>query len=604
MRKLCFLLMCLQFAISQQVNAQAQMLNLANEYLVKKDFPKAAELFSQVYDNMPNDKRVIDGYCNALMGIKDYKRAEKILKSANKTDKNNFNYTLMLAQIYNETGETKKANKTLKELIETNANSESGARELSIVLENKGMSNYAIELLEKAKENSKNPYLFAEELSSLYNKKGDFNRAIESMLDLAALQPLRIDNVKNNLPRLITDAGKKDTLRQKLISRITQKPDDLVYPDLLAWYYIQEGDWESAFVQEKSLDFRLAQEGRRVLNFARTATKENEFNAALLAYDYILEKGKSGANYLTALTDKIAMLKQRLELNPKYTKEDVQALAQAYEQYFNDYPNLKNTEARRSHAALLARYTDDIKGAIDILKNMVSLPGMQSVLKGNAKLDLGDYELIAGNNWQATLLYSQVDKDFKNDMLGEEARFRNAKLSYYIGDFTWAQGQLDVLKASTSELIANDALNLSVLITENMPMDSNMAPLEMFSRADLLIFRNKFKEANITLDSISKVYTDNPLLDDILMARASIAQKQQNYELALGYLKQVYEQHKEDILADDALYQAAVINEKYMDNKKEAQYLYEKIILDYPGSTLIGESRKAFRRLRGDAEFN
>lgn len=36
------------------------------------------------------------------------------------------------------------------------------------------------------------------------------------------------------------------------------------------------------------------------------------------------------------------------------------------------------------------------------------------------------------------------------------------KLAYYRGDFKYAQGLLDVLKAATSELVANDAMQLSV----------------------------------------------------------------------------------------------------------------------------------------------
>src|SRR5262249_39209495 len=160
-------------------------------------------------------------------------------------------------------------------------------------------------------------------------------------------------------------------------------------------------------------------------------------------------------------------------------------------------------------------------------------------------LQMGDYYLIAGKMWDASLTYSQVDKEFKQDFMGEDARFRNAKLAYYRGDFDWAQRQLTILKSATSELIANDALYLSVLITENVE-DSNLVPLQRFAYADLLLFQNKDKEAETLLDSLTKAYPKHPLNDDILMLRANIAIKHRNYEKALGYLETIHKQYGED----------------------------------------------------------
>src|SRR5690606_751148 len=154
-------------------------------------------------------------------------------------------------------------------------------------------------------------------------------------------------------------------------------------------------------------------------------------------------------------------------------------------------------------------------------------------------LQLGDYFVLQGKVWDASLTYSQVDKAFKEDMLGEEARFRDAKLAYYRGDFEWANLQSSVLKASTSELIANDALYLSVLITENIPPDSNYVPLERFAYADLMVFVNKYDEAERILDSISKAFPKHPLADDIMMQRAKIAQKQADFTRAITFLQQI-----------------------------------------------------------------
>ena len=50
--------------------------------------------------------------------------------------------------------------------------------------------------------------------------------------------------------------------------------------------------------------------------------------------------------------------------------------------------------------------------------------------------------------WEATLLYSQVEKSQKEDQLGQEAKLKNAKLHYYNGDFDLAKDSLGYFEKS------------------------------------------------------------------------------------------------------------------------------------------------------------
>jgi tetratricopeptide (TPR) repeat protein len=598
-RILICLIFCLHVATLKSF-AQEQLLNMAKEFMLKQDFAKAAELYQKVYELNPDDNSIATIYVEALVGLKEYKLAEKITKGLLKKNKTDIDLTLLLAKIYLTKGDDKKARKVLDDLMDEKSNNEKSVKTIATLFEKNNLIDYAIEMYERAIKKSGDPFLFAQELSVLYDKKGDFERATESLLNLAAQQPEQLESVKGSLLRLFTQKDKLETVRKKIIQRINEQGESVIYPDILSWLYIQQNDYEEAFVQIKALDIRLKEEGRRPLQFAKIASKEKKYAAALQALIYIIGLGKEKMYYNAATNEKLNTLRSQLFDNSKYTEADVARVIEGYKEYFENNPTAKNTDATVAYAALQARYANDVEGAINTLTTFVSKPNIPVLLKGRAKLDLGDYQLITGNNWESTLIYSQVDKDFKNDVLGEEARFRNAKLSYYIGDYTWAQGQLDVLKASTSELIANDALNLSVLITENIPSDSIMIPLEMFSRAELLIFQNKINDATKTLDSISGGFPQHPLMDDVLMTRATIAFKQQKFNDALEAYKQVYTNYADDILADDAIYQSAMILENQLDKKEEAQKLYEKIILDFPGSSYSGESRKAFRKLRGD----
>ena len=208
--------------------------------------------------------------------------------------------------------------------------------------------------------------------------------------------------------------------------------------------------------------------------------------------------------------------------------------------------------------------------------------------------------LINNQPWEATLLYSQVEKDFPNTDINQDAKFRNAKLAYYTGDFTWAKGQLDVLKAATSQLIANDALNLLLLIADNTAIDSVGGALKVYARADLQIFAERPDKAIMTLDSIDKKFPKNSLSDDILMSKSRILIQQKNYSDVVPLLKKIADEHPNDLWADDAVFMLGDIYDNRLNDKASAKIWYQKIITNYPGSLWINEARKRFRLLRGD----
>jgi TolA-binding protein len=601
MKKIVFLFIGLLFATT--CIAQEQLLNMGIQYLNEKNYPQAETTFKQLLTYSPDDMVLLDYYYKSLMPQKNFKEAEKVIKAIIKKSNAPDTLQFKLANFYQQKGDTKKANNILEKLIKKTPEDIDQALKLAKQFEKAGMVDNAITVLEKTtpKHEKNNPYLFAEELAVLYDKKGDYEKGSERLLDVYVSAPDKQEDIKATFLKMLNTASKTEDLRKKIMKRIGKDEMNMLYPDLLAWIYIQQKDYESAFIQIKSIDLRLQENGRRIIGFARMALREMQYNAAIEAYNYIIDTEKESSYYKLALSEKLTALKSQLESNATYTKQDVLSVEQAYEKTITDFPAFNKEETIREYAQLEAMYVHNIDKAVEILKNVTEANNVDKQFRARCKLDMGDYELIRGNKWESTLLYSQVDKEFKQDMLGEEARFRNAKLSYYTGDFTWAQGQLDVLKASTSELIANDALDLSVLITENNPIkDSNVTPLEMFARASLYQFQNKNDEAILVLDSIKKEYPQHPLIDNIYMERASMAANKHEYNEAAMYYQKVVTEFSDEILADDATFKLATINETIFKNKDEALRLYETIITKYPGSSFVTEARKNFRRLRGD----
>ena len=254
----------------------------------------------------------------------------------------------------------------------------------------------------------------------------------------------------------------------------------------------------------------------------------------------------------------------------------------------------------RELALLEAYYIHDMTAAISILNEAINLPNLPRKVKNEIKLDLGDFYVLDGDVWEATLIYAQVDKEEKDSPLGEDARYRNARLSYYKGEFEWAQAQLGILKGATTELIANNALELSVFIQDNLGLDTTTATMQMFANAELLHLQNKDEAALIKLDSILYRYPGHALSDDVLFKKASIAFENRNYEVAVALLKNLLQSHGDDILADNATFMLGDIYENKFNNPEMAMEYYKKIITDYSGSVLMVEARKRFRILRGD----
>jgi outer membrane protein assembly factor BamD (BamD/ComL family) len=215
-------------------------------------------------------------------------------------------------------------------------------------------------------------------------------------------------------------------------------------------------------------------------------------------------------------------------------------------------------------------------------------------------LELGDVYVLADEVWDAALIYGQVEKQFPNESLGQEAKARNAKLAYYRGDFAWAKIQLDVLKGATSQLMANDALNLSLLMSDNLQNESDTSALKKYAYADLLIFKNLPEQALNLLDSINILYPKNSLADDILMAKAKIYIAKNNYPEAISQLQKIVTDYPTDLWADDAVFMMADIYETKLTQPDKAKELYQKIITNFSGSLYVTEARKRFRNLRGD----
>lgn len=591
-------LFCNSAGAQQQTQEQKQ-LALARQYMQGKEYEKAIPLLKAIYEAAPFDKDAYNEYLQALTATARYDEAEALVLYMSKIRREDPSLLIDLGNVYNLAGNKKKAEEQFNRALEKVSGDDFNTLKIADAFTHLGNNEYAIKTYRRARVLMQNQYLFGTQLALLYGKEGNTEEAANAMMDVLATQPNELDNIKSSLLQLINNDEKKLTIVQKqLTKRISGDPGNPYWNELLTWMYIQKGDYEGAYKQITAIDKNLGESGERVVRFGDNIAAEGQYIIALKAYQYVMDKGAEQSMYELARLGKIKVMVAQLENKRPVDPVLLKQVLSEFQQYLTAYPQYFTSPLIRNYAKIQARFAGNTDTAIAILNQVITAPNVRSDFAGYCKLDLGDYYLLKDKVWDATLLYSQVDKAFKEDQLGEEARFRNAKLAYYRGDFTWAQVQLSVLKASTTELIANDALYLSVLITENIPADSNMVPLTRFAVADLLLFQNKTAESDALLDSISTHFKESALQDDILMQRSKIALEEGRDADAVAYLETIVTKYGEDVLADDAVYKLATVYEEKLKDIPKAIRYYEKLITDYPGSTYIQISRLKYQKLK------
>ncbi|WP_207533862.1 tetratricopeptide repeat protein [Desertivirga arenae] len=577
---------------------------LALQYYQNAEYDRAAIIYEKLFTRSSNPALYYDQYLNSLIKIKRYDDAEKVVKKMVKEMPENPSFKIDLGRVLQEQGQQAKANEWYNNIIKDLPPNEHAIREISIAFYRATAYDYATKALLQGRKLLKDENIFSYDLISLYRYQKNKPMLIQEYLSLLSspdIESNMANQAKNAFSAVLESSEDYDQLRIALLRKMQKEPQNVIYPDLLAWLFYQQKEYSLALKQLISLDKRQKEEGERVYEFAGNLIASKAYEPAVEALNYLVSKGKEQQYYIPA---KIQLLncKNQLLTSGKFTQDDLLQLEKDYKDLIEEFGKTHNTIfAIRQLANLQAFYLHKLVDAEKLLENALKMPALPPALVALVKLDLGDVYVLNNEPWEAALIYGQVEKEFPNEPNGQEAKFKGARLSYYQGEFNWAKAQLDVLKSSTSQLTANDALNLSLLIQENTATGADTNALKKFAYADLLAFKNDSQEALVVLDSIQKLYPGNSLEDDILMTKAKIFLKQQEVQEALKQLQLITVNHSFDLWADDAWFMMGDIYENQLQDKEKAKQCYQKIITDFPGSILASEARKRFRNLRGDA---
>lgn len=592
-------LLCLLVAINSI--AQDTDEQLANYYVNEGDCAKALPYLEKVYDKNPS-KFIFERYLNCLRDLEEDREAENLIENQIKIYPESYEYKVMLGEEYARQGNERKADKTFEYIVE---NVPPNPREIintQKAFSERGKNELALRVLQNGRNELKGNYPFNVQFAQVYGELGETEKMIKEYLGLIDYNPNMITTLKRLMPRMIDfespNSESFEMLKNNLIRTIQQNPNESAYAELLIWSLIQRKNFPAALIQSQALDKRTSKDGGQVYQMGKIASQNKDYRTARKAFKYVVELGEKSPYYFAA--EQLLLNTRYLEITNTndYSKEELEETISEYKTTLSRLPkNGKAIPIIKELAYIQAFYAGKKADAKEVLNEALTFPRYTDVGRAEVKILLADILVLEGDIWEASLLYMQVEDNLKYESIGEEAKFKNARIFYYDGNFKYAQSQLDVLKGSTSKLISNDAMNLSILITDNLGLDSNYTAMQQFAQADLLLEQHKYDSAFQLYDTIIDIFPDHNLKDDILMRKADAYIFQAKWDKAINKLEEIVKDHSQDILADDALYKLGKIYENQLFDIEKAKSFYFQIMKEYPGSLFSTKARKRYRTL-------
>ena len=435
----------LPFQINANDNTDDQ---LANQFFQNKEYGKAAEIYDRLYEKKPTSNNYFY-YLFCLIEIREYSKAEKLIKSARKADKDALKYTVDLGYLYFREGDPDKSKKSYEEALKKLPGNQQQVFDLANAFLTRNENDYAIRTYLKGRQLLNNSYPFSFELASIYERIGDFMSMLGEYFILLESNKSYLQTIEDRLQNTLSndvDGSRNEMFRKYLLEKAQKEPDKSWYSEMLWWYSVQEKDFGMALIQAKSLDRRMKEDGNRVFQLAQLCTSNEDYASAIDAYKYLITKGKEFPFYFSSRSEllKTRFLQAVSQHDP--ARKDLTELEKEFEIEINAIGENENSASLIKNLAHLdAFYLGKTELAIDLLTHLCETNFLDAKTQAECKLELADILLFTDDVWEATLLYQQVYKDFKNDAIGELAKFKNSKLSYYIGEFKWAQSQLDIL---------------------------------------------------------------------------------------------------------------------------------------------------------------
>jgi tetratricopeptide (TPR) repeat protein len=588
MRKLFFFFL---FILSLQIKAQEA--SIAYQYFRNGEFEKAAVMYKSLHEKNNYNTSYLNYLLDCYLQLEKFEAVKNTINQQLKTYPNQEYLYVDLGYSYQLQHQQEKANTYYNKAIKVIETSPNLGYIIGRSFKENNLLDYALTAYKKAMQLNKNAN-YNYQIAEIYGEKGDVKSMFTTYLNLIELNENYLPSVKNYIGQFITDdsENKYNILLNNLILKKLQNNPKNSWNQLLSWLYIQQKNYGKAFIQEKALYKRNLSNLNNLKTLGKISFDNKDYSNAILCFNYILDNTH---DIPTILNAKLYLLE--IALQTKLAKDTIET---QFQNLFNEFGvNSETINIQVVYAHFLAFNKNEPDKAITVLKKALTL-AKNKFQKGSIKIKLADILVFTNKFNTALIYYTQVQQDLKNHTIAQHAKFKIAQTSYFKGDFKWAQTQLKVLKNATSQLIANDALALNLLITDNAVKDSLHLALKTYAKADLLAYQNQNFKAIDTLQTVLNKFKGHPIEDEALFKQAELYAITNQFKKAEGNYLKIIQLNSQDILADDAVYNLAELYENQLKIPSKAKEYYKKIIFEYPSSIFLVESRKKYRKLRGD----
>ena len=594
----CILCCLIAFVAYSQTETDIQ---LAQHYYLNGEFSKAVVYYEKLYTNDPS-KVYFSRYLDCLVNTGDKKAAEKVFKKQTAANPGDLSLKIQFYFFYKNNEELDKAKKVKNEVLKHEFYDIKETQDILSNLLSIDEYAWAKEVIDQAKKNLKY-YPYELWYGQIYMAEGETIKALDQYLLALSKKPDLKEQIQLEIDGIFDFAKESEEIKQvkgSFLSASQKDPSNPVYTEMLIWFFLQNKNFNSAYQQVSSLEKRMRGDGGYLIDFGNTCLENLQYALAKQAFKEVI----SSNLYRSAEAQRMLLNVYFTELTTEraFTEAELNDIVNSYEEVVlnKEFSLRSGAEIGLEYAEILGFYANKADKARGFLERCMNTPGLTDMQRARYKMKLADVCVALDSVWEASLLYMQIDEAFKFESIGNEAKFKNARIFYFDGEFEYAQSQLDVLKQATSKFISNDAMQLSLLILENYGLDSNYEAMSTFAKSELLLLQHRYTEAFQWMDTIAIKFPQSVLNDDLIYLKGKAYELQGQWEQASVYFKQIISTYPTELLADDALFHLANIQRVHFKDDSAAMESYLKIIDQYPGSIYSEEARLSIRRLRGD----
>jgi tetratricopeptide (TPR) repeat protein len=596
-----------------QMNNLENKLRLARSYERNGDLDKAKTLYKEMLQVQPWNQTFLRGLNNIYIRLKEYKKSITMLDERIARTPNDINAHGMLGATYYVMGEHEIGFRIWDEALEINPGSQVNYRIIAnYAIENRAFEK-AISILETGKAIAKDPKVFAYDLANIYVANMDYKSATREYCFILEYQPTQLNVIENRILNYFPRQGAAEASIEA-VQEYMENNDSRIYKELLSFFYLQNKQFDEALSLIVDLDEETGADGMAIFKFAQEAYNNKEYDIASTAHDIIITDYPGSALVPSAkigfARSGEAALDARLKTQSAnwkpYSFPDT-SMSKEYDPIINSYRTLMelypDDEIARESQYRIGVIKYERKGEFDEAREIfedLEESARNSDYGIKAATKLGELYIIKGDLVTAKKKYSQVVRGRRsNTATKHKARFMQAQINFWEGNFTESSKKLGNITSNLSDNTANDAIELSMLINTTKQDSLNLVK---FANASLLAAQYRFDEAADEFKSLSE---DENLFILNVIAKYKYAEMLvavSRYDESISVLRSISEEEISSLYSDKSLFLLANLYHYGLKNNVNARIEYENLLEKYPNSLYFDKAREMINVLNEQSE--